>query len=391
MMKILYVDVPFADEKGGDKNRSRFLWKQVCSQFDADLIIVQKRSEYSREKLDAHNDYKKIYSLVSRKPKKWKSQLIYSFSRKEQGKFRKTLAENHYDVVLFRFSSQAVLAKIVRKCAPRSKIIIDVDMLFSRIAVLSWEKNPVFKNRLYYFEKNRLRRFEKSFFQKPYYFFFANPLERDYVLDKYKPKHVPDDHFQILPNVMDSAKSKIASNAGKDILFFGTLSSTANEDAFLYMANWILPLIRDDLVKAGVKIRVVGKDPTIIYQSFANDEVVEIVGPVDDIDQEIYNSRFIFLPLRIGSGTRTRILEAAAQGKTVVTTAIGIEGFPFTSEEMVLGNLPQDLANSIRGLLNREDLVKEYGRKLYQRSTEEFLDQNVANRFADFLKKIPDL
>ena len=288
-MKILYIDVPFADEKGGDKNRSRFLWNQVCTKFDADLLLIQTDSDFPQAKLDAHQDYRQLFLLKSKKPAIWKAQSIYSFSRVALRQFQKIISENHYDIVLFRFCSQADLANIVRKVTPESEIIIDVDLLFSRLAVLSWEKNPTFKNRQYYFEKNRLRRFERRFFRKPYYFFFASSLERDYVLEHYHLKHLSDSNFLVLPNVMESMKSKISTKKGKDILFFGMLNSIANEDAFLYCVNWILPMIRDDLMKTGDKIRIVGTNPTPIYQSFSNDDIIDIIGSVDDIDQEIQN------------------------------------------------------------------------------------------------------
>ena len=62
------------------------------------------------------------------------------------------------------------------------------------------------------------------------------------------------------------------------------------------------------------------------------------------------------VPLRIGGGTRLKIFEAMAMGKAVVSTVIGAEGLPVTSDEqLVLADGPVEFARSVLDLLRNRD------------------------------------
>ena len=41
MKKLLYIDRPFQGEKGGDKNRSKFIWKALNENYEADLLLLK--------------------------------------------------------------------------------------------------------------------------------------------------------------------------------------------------------------------------------------------------------------------------------------------------------------------------------------------------------------
>jgi len=111
---------------------------------------------------------------------------------------------------------------------------------------------------------------------------------------------------------------------------------------------------------------------------------VTLVGPVDSIEHAIAESQFVLLPLRIASGTRTRILEAAAVGRAVVTTTIGAEGLDL-GDTVLIGDTAQDLAAHTRRLLADQAAADEAGARLRQRSTALYAEGNVA---ADLVTKL---
>lgn len=105
---------------------------------------------------------------------------------------------------------------------------------------------------------------------------------------------------------------------------------------------------------------------------------MKLIGQVDDIEKLIADSLFVLLPLRIGSGTRTRILEAAALKKAVVTTTIGAEGLEFFDGEMALADDQEGLARHIKRLLADPGKTVDIGERLYA-SSKALYDEDVVS------------
>ncbi|MDY6915663.1 MAG: hypothetical protein SVM86_05070, partial [Candidatus Cloacimonadota bacterium] len=65
-IKLLYIDVPFACEKGGDKSRSRFIWKTLSNQFQCDLLLIRHFKDLQKE-VKKHIGYENLYFLETTK------------------------------------------------------------------------------------------------------------------------------------------------------------------------------------------------------------------------------------------------------------------------------------------------------------------------------------
>lgn len=376
-MKVLYIDIPFAKEKGGDKNRSRFLWKALSENCEADLLLLGA----DRKKIDEHSGYRDVFSLNFSKGSGFFPQSIYTFSQEELKRFREIVQDGKYDSVIIRFLSPSMLGEVVEKFSPSTKIIIDVDMLFSRIAELSWLKEKSIKNRFYFFEKYRLKRFEKKVFVKPWDFLFTNKDEMEFLTDCL-PHGKISGNFSVLPNVMQGEVVK-GLDEGKDILFFGTLNSAANEDAYTFLVEDIYPQIEPVLKKHGVKIKVVGRSMTPLYEKLKkenNAPFIDLVGEVDSMSSTIGNCIFTFLPLRVASGTRTRILEAAALGRAVLTTDIGAEGLDFSDEEVCFAQAPHEMKEELERLLEDSRYRKKKALQLQKRTNDIYSEKAVGGQ-----------
>jgi len=386
MKKLLYIDVPFAGATGGDKNRSRFIWETLTSNFDADLLLIN-RFEHPNEVINPHSGYINHFFL---KTKKWNflsPRIIFCFSKSEIKKFKNILQNGKYEIVFFRFASPSRFAGIVTKILPDSKIIIDIDMLFSRLSELSWNLNPTFKNRYYFIEKIRQQIYEKKLFNLPYSFLFTNFIEKEIVEKKYVKKSAKGD-FDILPNVMKEQSLKEIPEKENCILFFGGLSSAANEDAFKYLISDIYPLISQKLRDKNIFINIVGRNPTQIYDYLLKKNEIKniiIIGEVPDINLEIAKALFVVLPLRIASGTRTRILEAANLKVAVITTSIGAEGFDFSEDEIIIRDSAEELAEEIKNLIDNPERAENSGVNFYRKCKKSYLDKNVGK---ELIRKI---
>ena len=83
---------------------------------------------------------------------------------------------------------------------------------------------------------------------------------------------------------------------------------------------------------------------------------VQVTGTVDDVRPYIAGSSLYIVPLRVGGGSRLKILEALAMGKTVLSTTIGAEGLHLEDgEHLLLRDNDQAFADAaVEALLNPE-------------------------------------
>jgi glycosyltransferase involved in cell wall biosynthesis len=85
----------------------------------------------------------------------------------------------------------------------------------------------------------------------------------------------------------------------------------------------MFPRIREQVPSA--RFEIVGKNPPNSVLALANEHIV-VTGRVDSVSPYLSRATALVVPLRSGSGTRIKILEAFAAGVPVISTAIGCEG-----------------------------------------------------------------
>lgn len=359
-LRLLYLDVPFENESGGDKNRSRFLWQALQERCDVDLVLMQQGRENGRA---AFTRYKPVAAFPSLKPSFPRSASTPAFSRRSHDQLHELVRSGGYDMVFSRFCTGWELCDSVSRHWPQLSVVVDVDMLSSRLVALSWAANPSFRRRWFLFEKWKLQRFEKRLFREPWLFLFTNPAELAQARDHVAPR-VTEGEFALLPNTMPRATELQDIQRKPIVLFFGSMDSAANTDAYAFLVDEVVPQLETDLKQQGVEIHVVGKNPPASFRdrlARAGTDCVKIIGGVQSIEQAIAESLFVFLPLRIASGTRTRILEAAAQARAVVTTAIGAEGLSL-GDSVLIGDTADDLVAHARRLLHNPKEADALGR-----------------------------
>jgi glycosyltransferase involved in cell wall biosynthesis len=209
---------------------------------------------------------------------------------------------------------------------------------------------------------------ERQIVHSPSLLLFSNSEELT-ALYRRDHSHGSKSEFALLPNVMPRA-AELTVERQPVILFFGSLDSSANVDGLSFLVEEVLPQIEGDLKRHNVRLHIAGKNPPAALAErllALGSDRVQLVGPVDSIARAIAESQFVLLPLRIASGTRTRILEAAAAGRAVVTTTIGAEGLDL-GDSVLIGNTAQELAAHTRRLLGDPGAADLAGRRLRERS-----------------------
>jgi glycosyltransferase involved in cell wall biosynthesis len=85
----------------------------------------------------------------------------------------------------------------------------------------------------------------------------------------------------------------------------------------------------------------------------ADHPAIEFVGKVEDMFSLAQRVAVIVVPLRIGAGTRLKILEAMAWGKPIVATSIGVEGIEqVVGQDLLVADEPETFAHAVVTLLN---------------------------------------
>lgn len=145
------------------------------------------------------------------------------------------------------------------------------------------------------------------------------------------------------------------------VVFTGKMDFRPNIDAVLWFCHQVLPLIKAQV--PDVHFYVVGQKPPPRLRPLAEDAAVTLTGYVDDVRPYIAGAGVYVVPLRIGGGTRLKIMEAMALGKAIVSTSLGCEGYPVTpGRELVIADTPQDFAWWVVELLGDACRRKGLGR-----------------------------
>jgi sugar transferase (PEP-CTERM/EpsH1 system associated) len=146
----------------------------------------------------------------------------------------------------------------------------------------------------------------------------------------------------------------------QDLVFTGKMDFRPNVDAVLWFAREVLPLIRREAPE--VRLWVVGMNPHSRLAPLADDPAVEITGWVEHVRPFIATAAIYVVPLRIGGGTRLKILQAMAMGKAIVSTGLGCEGFDLMpGRELVIADTPEDFASATLELLRDPDRRQRLG------------------------------
>lgn len=182
--------------------------------------------------------------------------------------------------------------------------------------------------------------------------------------------HCPGANVRVICNGTDTDRLRpdpVAENS-RTLLFLGSMNWAPNPDAVLFFLSQIWPLIKRDL--PDVSFDVVGiSPPGAVLAAASRDTAVRVHGFVADVRPYFAGAAVFVVPLRLGGGTRLKILDAMAMGKAIVSTSVGAEGLDLADgEEIVLADDPALFARSVVRLLNDPGARQALGRRARERA-----------------------
>ena len=179
-----------------------------------------------------------------------------------------------------------------------------------------------------------------------------------------------------LSNGFDFSKApRIEPRRSNRIIFYGSLGYWPNTEGLLWFCDKMLPMIRN--VAPDTELDVAGRCDNSV-ESVKALPGVSVCGFVPDLDRLAAGAALLAVPLRIGSGTRIKILTAWAMGLPVVSTSIGCEGLGAVDGETILvADSPKQFAEQCLGLLSDPELGARLARQAYEYAKERFDWQKI--------------
>jgi polysaccharide biosynthesis protein PslH len=185
------------------------------------------------------------------------------------------------------------------------------------------------------------------------------------------------DRVSVIPNGVD-VDAYAAQDAGfpngavpppgDRIVFVGRMDYHANVEGVRWFCRDVWPRIRAH--RPGALFQIVGGYPVPAISRLVRAGEIEVTGFVTDVRPYVKHASVVVVPLRVGGGTRLKILEALAMSKPLVSTTVGAEGIEAVPDrDLVIADRPEEFADEVVSLLRfaeRRQALGSAGYRLVQ-------------------------
>lgn len=323
------------------ENGDMKLFKEDFPNVKGQFFVKRKRVEFRR--------LMQLYSIFS-SHSYWYN---WGQSSKLESKIRALTDKEDFDIILGEFASMGHFDLETDAIRIMDAHNIEYDN-FRRMSTLDWSGiRKMFYTREY---KKCYAEEVKAF--KRHDAIFATS-KRDGAIIK---KDAPEIPQFVIPNGVDT---NFFSPSGTEpepfsMVFTGAMSYVPNHDGMFYFLDEIFPIIQKVIPEA--KIYIVGSNPPATLQKYQSNAVT-VTGFVDDVRPFVDQASVFVVPLKMGSGTRLKVVEALSMQKPVVSTSIGCEGIEVKDgEHLMIRDEPATFAEAVLRLFKdskaRNNLVK---------------------------------
>lgn len=387
-----YVPYPLTS---GINQRVYNLFKELCRYHDVTIVSLTEQHEADSVYLSAFEQTAKGVFFLPFSHKPWMkfterllikipNTIMHWFDESVVKELSKIFSEVSPDLI---YVEDICLAPYLEEIKPQARVVFDR----SRVDLSFQMESKEFR------EANFLRKIADS--EQ-----FSKLLKYEkYLATKYKYQVVcsDDDCNYLHANIDKKLNICIIQNGVDDEYFFpddkllrddkeinltfsGVMNYQPNVDAMKWFAAEILPKVRKSF--PAIKTYCVGKNPTAEIAKIMTQNDVMLTGFVEDMRLWYMNSTIFIAPIRIGGGTRLKIVEAMAMGKPVISTSIGAQGLKFISgKDLFLSDDADEFSENIIMLLNdpelREIIAKQGRQSVLERYTWEKLGKSLSDYF----------
>jgi len=279
----------------------------------------------------------------------------------------KLLKNNSYDVIQFSGIELGCYVSTIQQHKQSGKIIYDAlnaEAELQRVIYTIDRQNP---KRLpiavySYIQAQRIKQFERNLCQSVDCVIAVSQEDKDF-LSAYNGAPI-----YVMSNgifVDDYTPPDNQNRRSNELVYTGKMDYRPNVDAIEWFAESVLPRIRKQ--RPDTTLTIVGRNPHPRIQPYAEQGHITITGWVDSVQPYLHQATVFIVPLRMGSGTRLKILEAMASGCAIVSTSIGSAGLhDDVRNVMKIADNDVDFAQFVVSLLEDEALRNQLGKQSIQ-------------------------
>ncbi len=367
-MKILFLSptVPYPLTDGG-RIRVFNLLKQIAAKSDVTLLVLETQSSDAEGVAQLQQLGIQVHLVPNTPtlPRVSLGTLLKAFLRRQpitvvrydllayRQKFRELIATETFNLVHYEMFHTAQFHIETRLPGVLSQQNVD-SAIWRRLC--GETVNPFYKF-AYWTQQLAFQRYERVLSPK----FDAVTCTSDIDAAVFQ-QHCAKDIIEIIPNGVDIThyQPDFASEVPAHLIYIGSMDWYPNEDAVGFFADEVLPRVQESV--PDVRFSIVGGNPSTRVQKLAERKGVVVTGRVPEIKPYFAEATVFVVPLRIGSGTRLKILEALAMGKAIVSTSVGAEGLDLKdSEEIFIADEPTVFADAVTRLLTDAPLRRRVG------------------------------
>jgi polysaccharide biosynthesis protein PslH len=201
-------------------------------------------------------------------------------------------------------------------------------------------------------------------------------------------RDAPGKRTAVIPNAVDTSffhPSTVPVEPGA-ILFFGAINYYPNTEGLLFFLDEVFPHVKRQ--HPGARLWIVGQQPPAAIAERTAEDVI-VTGLVEDVRPFLERAALVIAPLRIGGGTRLKIVEAMSMGKPIVSTRLGAEGLDVKDgEDILLAGTAQEFASQVARVLGDAALARRLGEAARQHAELKYTWQGAVDRLEAFYQEL---
>jgi polysaccharide biosynthesis protein PslH len=292
---------------------------------------------------------------------------------------KRLLEAEKFDFIHFDHPHTALTWPQIKRMQPDARLVLDAHNVEAEIMERLAETAPGWQRKGLRWQAARIRDLERELARNV-----------DLVLtcsekDAHAFREMGAQRVRVVPNAVPPLAPALVAQR-HDVVFVGSLDWRPNADAAVVLAKEIWPRCRALL--PGARLVIVGRNPPLHVQALASHDI-SIEGSVPSVRPYLDRAFATAIPLRAGSGTRIKILEAWAAGVPVIASRIAAEGLPCSDgKDLVLAEEPGEFARALVRLWRdrqlADDLVRE-GLRTVEPFTADRIAEDVARDYRELL------
>lgn len=250
----------------------------------------------------------------------------------------------------------------------KQSIVEMTDALSKTYALSAGAKGGWIKKKVYAIEKNLIREYEQRVIRTFPKVVLVSKDDVDFLKRGADGEHTS---LAMHTNGVDCVETPSKTYDENKITYIGNMRTLQNQDAVIFFAQEILPLIKKK--RPLVKFHVVGAEPPQNIQALASDDIV-VTGFVDDLEATIQDSCLAVAPVRVAAGIQNKVLVAMGCGLPVVMTSLISRAIPELEDGVncyIRDDAPS-IADRCLLLMNNKDIRDTIGLEGYHMVKENY-------------------